>query len=171
MWQKIKPWRARVTVQQKSIVAINLTLLIILKASVQTFDVKSSRVVNVSRHGTGRGKSGSEKVLRIRRTVTSKKRGGKRRRGVGWSPHTLYRATTGRGLDDLGQAGIHPTFSPTLRVPRIGVFPLDLTPCSKSYSHRRPTCPSSFHHCQPPPLPSRKILFLLPQKAALIFRQ
>lgn len=116
LWQKIKPRRARVTAQQNNIVAINLTLLIIPKTGAQTFDVKPNRVVNVSRRGTERGKSGSEKALRIRRTVTSKKRGG-------WPPRTLYRATTGRGLDDPGQAGIHPTFSPTPRVPRIRSLP------------------------------------------------
>lgn len=146
-----------VTAQQDNIVAINLALLIIPKASAQTFDVKSNRVVNVSRRGTGRGESGSEKILRIRRTATSKKRGLA-------SAHPLScDDRPGSWTTPSKQAFTRP-FHPLLGVPRIGVFPFDLTPCSKSYS-RRPTCPSSFHHCQPPPLPPRKILFLLPQKA------
>lgn len=162
--QKIKPRRARVTAQQNNIVAINLTLLIIPKTGAQTFDVKPNRVVNVSRRGTERGKSGSEKVLRIRRTVTSKKR------GVGPRAPFIVRRQAG-GWTTPGKQAFTRPFHPLPECPASGVFPHDLTPCSKSYSRRRSTYPSSFHHCQPPPLPSRKILFLLPQRAALILRQ
>lgn len=167
MCQKIKPRHARVAAQQNDIVAINLTLLIIRKASAQTFDVKSTSGCQrfATWHGTWK--------IRKRKGSPYKTNCHEQEKGVAPpppTPRTLYRATTSRGLDDPGQAGIHPTFSPTPRVSRIGVFPLDLTPCSKSYS-RRPTCPSSFHHCQPPPLPPRKILFLLSQRAALILRQ
>lgn len=161
--QKIKPRRVRVTAQQNNIVAINL--LIFPKTGAQTFDVKPSRVVNVSRRGTERGKSGSEKVLRIRRTVTSKKRG-----GIGPRAPFIVRRQAG-GWTTPGKQTFTRPFHPLPRVPRIRSLPPRFDTVLKSYSHRRPTCPSSFHHCQPAPLPSRKILFLLPQRAALIFRQ
>lgn len=76
-------------------------------------------------------------------------------KGVG----PLYRATTDRRLDDPEQAGIHPTFSPTPpSAPHRRSLPLRFDTVLKVVLP-----PSSFHHCQPPTFPPRKILFLLPK--------
>lgn len=96
----------------------------------------SSQVeLSTSRLVAGRGKLGSEKVLGgyIRRTVTGKKRG--------LALRILYRRGGRPGVGRPRQAFTRP-FHP---LSRIG--------SSLSIWHRaqsRPTCPSSFHHCQPP---------------------
>lgn len=92
----------------------------------------------------------------IRRTVTSREKGAAPhplscdgRPGVG-RPRQARQRQTGRHSPD--------SFAHSPNAPRLGgLFPLDLTPCSKSYA-RRPTCPS-LHHCQPPPF-RPKIRFL-----------
>lgn len=152
----------RATVQQSNIVAINLALLIIPKAGAQTFDVKPSRVVNVSRRGTGRGESGSEKRF---------------------SPYKTYCHEQEKGAGPRAPFIVRRQIPPGIGRPRASRHSPDLfthsseCPASEESSPsiwhraqsrtpgRRPTCPSSFHHCQPPPLPPRKILFLLPQRA------